>query len=183
MKTLACAISAVLVTAAVALAQTPPGPNAPKVLQSAKLPGLEVRFLDFRWDPAVFDGLEKGGSSNPVTKRSWAVARIIPYERTLVIGGAKLRAGTTALLVLNPNLDGKGMTVELRGVDMRDEEFQALNVVAEPPAGKSLYKAPARFDTVDAIADRMTLTLTEDGGKVRLGVHYGNRLMTLEFTS
>jgi hypothetical protein len=118
-----------------------------------------------------------------VTKRSWAIARIVLYERALKIGDAPLRAGTNALLVLNPNLDGKGLTLEIRRVDMRDEVFQKINVVAEPPKGETLYKAPATFEAVSSTTDRMTMTLVEAEGKVRLGVHYGNRALTLEFTS
>jgi hypothetical protein len=174
------AASAALLAPGAARAQ---GENAPTVVKSLKVPGMEVRFLDFRWDPAVWEGLEKGGGSNPVTKRSWAIARIVLYERSLKLGTSVLPTGTNALLVLNPNLDGKGMTLEIRQVDMRDEVFQKINVVAEPPPGKSLYKAPAPFEAAPTTADRMTLTLAEAEGKVRLGVHFGNRALTLEFTS
>jgi hypothetical protein len=182
MRLAVLAVSAALLAPSVASAQEP-GPNAPTVVKSLKVPGMEVRYLDFKWDPAVWDGLEKGGSTNPVTKRSWAIARIVLYERALKIGDAPLRAGTNALLVLNPNLDGKGLTLEIRRVDMRDDVFQKINVVAEPPPGETIYKAPVSFETVGTTADRMTMTLAEAEGKVHLGVHFGNRSLKLEFTS
>ena len=149
MRLVVLAVSTALLAPSAALAQ---GQNAPTVVKSLKVPGMEVRFLDFRWDPAVWEGLEKGGSSNPVTRRSWAIARIVLYDRALKIGTSALPTGMNALLVLNPNLDGKGMTVELRRVDMRDDVFQKINVVAEPPPGETLYKVPANFETVGTTA-------------------------------
>lgn len=173
-------VAAALLHSGTALAQ---GQNAPTVVKSLKVPGMEVRYLDFKWDPAVWEGLEKGTGSNPVTKRSWAIARIVLYERALKLGTSTLPTGTNALLVLNPNLDGKGMTLEIRRVDMRDDVFHKINVVAEPPKGETLYKAPASFEAAPSTTDRMTLTLSEVEGKVRLGIHYGDRAQTLEFTS
>ena len=38
-------------------------------------PGLDVRYLDFKFDEEAFATLEKGGS-HPVGRRSWVLARL-----------------------------------------------------------------------------------------------------------
>jgi hypothetical protein len=64
---------------------------------------------------------------------------------------------------------------------MRDV-FTDMNVVAEPPPGKTVYKEPANFKTVDEVADRLTLDLKEADGTFTLSMHYGNRLAVIEAT-
>lgn len=159
------------------------GPNAPNSIQTANLPGVELRFLDFRWDPALFAAFETGSGELPAAKRSWAIGRIVLHDRSLMLGKVKLRQGTTQLVILHPNLDKRGMSIELRRIDMRDEIFNDRNVVALPPPGETLYKAPARFETISETRERMTLTLAESAGNVQLGTHYGNRRLVLDFAT
>ena len=65
--------------------------------------------------------------------------------RPLTLEGVKLPVGNYAL-ALWPNLDGKGMAVEMRQVDMR-EVYPDLNAMAPAPKGETVYKGPARFET------------------------------------
>lgn len=74
--------SIVVVLAGAALAQEAP-PNAPHVVKYLKAPGLEVRYLDFGWNPEAFAALEQGGD-HPVGRRSWVLARLLlPRDSTL----------------------------------------------------------------------------------------------------
>jgi hypothetical protein len=56
------------------------------------------------------------------------------------------------------------------------------NVVAEPPEGQRLYLGPAHFEKANTVAERMTLALSEGEGKIKLSIHYGDRLAELEFS-
>jgi hypothetical protein len=55
-----------------------------------------------------------------------------------------------------------------------------INVAAEPPAGQTIYKVPADFRTVDAMAERLTMKLEETSDTLKLSIHYGNRLRVFE---
>ena len=74
MRTVVAAIAGTLLVGSSLIAQEAP-PNAPKYVKSVKAPGLEVRFLDFRWDEQAFTALEKGGP-HPAAQRSWVLARL-----------------------------------------------------------------------------------------------------------
>ena len=46
-------------------------PNAPKFVKSVKAPGVDVRYLDFRWDAEPFATLQKGGTHPAGTRSTW----------------------------------------------------------------------------------------------------------------
>lgn len=79
MTYLATVLTGILLAAA-SPTQAPPTQempkNAPHFVHSVKAPGIDVRFLDFKWDPVVFETLEKGGTA-PAGRRSWVLARIL----------------------------------------------------------------------------------------------------------
>lgn len=155
-----------------ALAQEAPK-NAPHFVKYLKAPRLEVRYLDFGWNPEAFAALEKGGD-HPVGRRSWALARFLLPWNVLRWEGKVLGVGTF-LLILNPKKpDTEGPTFEVRRIDMRDV-FPDLNVIAEPPEGETVGVVPAVFEKADSTADRLEVTLTDKTETIELTIHYGDR--------
>ena len=139
-------------------------PNAPHYVKSLQAPGLDVRYLDFKWDEAAFTTLQKGGS-HPVGRRSWVLARLIATTDPFKCQGKVVPVGP-ALLILNPARSGAGPTLELRYIDMR-EVFVDMNVIAEPPPGETYWEAPAVFGKVGTKAGRLEMTLAEGEGDDR----------------
>jgi hypothetical protein len=170
------AITGTLLTAA-ALAAVTARPQAPEpsptplAVVYEKVPGVELRFVNYRWRPEIFEPMVTGGPGPAESKRPWVFARLVNNvplklgERTLPVGHG--------LLVFHPNLDGKGMTLEVRTIDMR--RIVELNVIAEPPPGDTYYKAPLRLETTPDVEPRMVMTLEEVAGKIVLHFRYGNR--------
>jgi hypothetical protein len=154
-------------------------PNAPKYVKSVKAPGMEVRYLDFRWDEAAFDALENGGT-HPAARRSWVLARLMLQQEPLKWNGKLIPVGP-ALLVLNPRKGAAGPTLEIRYIDMR-EVFVDMNVIAEPPEGETYAKAPAVFQKVATTLPRLEVGLQEKSGAFDLSVQYGNRLTAVTLT-
>jgi hypothetical protein len=159
--------------------QVPKEPAKDLFMHSAKVPGVEVRWVDYHWQSAIFEAMEKGTRAIPEATRNWVVVRLILDDRPLTIEGVKVPVGNYAL-ALWPNLDGKGMAVEIRRVDMR-ELYPNLNAIAPAPKGETIYKGPARFET-GAPMSRFEAALAEGNGKVALSLHYGDRTLTLTFT-
>lgn len=147
-------------------------PNAPHYVKSVKVPGLDVRYLDFKWDEEAFSTLEKGGP-HPVGRRSWVLARLLATLNPFRCEGKTIPVGPS-LLILSPARAGEGPTLELRSIDMR-EVFVDINVIAEPPPGETYCQAPAVFRKVDKMAGRLEMTLTEGKGSIDLTTHYGDR--------
>jgi hypothetical protein len=108
--------------------QIPKEPAKDLFLHFLKAPGVEVRFVDYHWQPALFDAMEKGTPTVPEARRNWVIARVTLDQRPLRIHGKVMPVGTYALTWW-PNLDGKGMAIEMRRVDMR-EVFPNLNAIA-----------------------------------------------------
>jgi hypothetical protein len=157
--------------------QIPKEPAKDLFMHFLKAPGVEVRFVDYHWQPALFDAMEKGTPTVPEARRNWVMARIILDQRPLTLRGTKLPVGNYALAWW-PNLDGKGMAIEVRRVDMRDV-FPNVNAIAPAPKGETIYKGPAQFETVSPLAPRFDATLGEDGGTVTLTIRYGDRRLLL----
>jgi hypothetical protein len=153
--------------------QIPTEPAKDLSLHFLTVPGVEVRFVDYHWQPALFEAMEKGDATVPGATRNWVIARVTLDQRPLKIQGKLMGVGTYAL-ALWPNLDGKGMAIEMRQVDMR-EVLPNLNAVAPAPRGETIYKGPARFDTVSPLAPRFDATLSEEGDTVALTIRYGDR--------
>ncbi len=150
--------------------------NAPTFITAVEVADVRVRYLNFRWNEEAFEALEKGGDM-PAAKRSWAIARLYP-SKPIMVDGKRISGGN--LLILNPARDDAPMTFEVRVIDMR-KVWVDPNVIAEPPAGRTLYLAPARFEKTDTVAERLTLALSEGDGTIKLSIHYGDRLAGLEF--
>ena len=150
--------------------------NIPTQITTVTRADVKVRYLNFKWDEEAFEALEKGGDM-PGAKRSWAIARLYP-SKPIELGGKLISGGN--LLVLNPARGDTPMTLEVRVIDMR-EVFVDMNVIAEPPAGRMIYKEPANFEKVDTVAERLTLAISEGDGKIKLSIHFGDRLATMEF--
>jgi hypothetical protein len=177
MPSLALALALVLPVQA---ANVPKEPAKDLFLRSGKLPGLEVRFVDYHWQPAIFEAMESGKGDVPEARRNWVVIRLMVDDRPVAIEGKKLAVGTYAV-ALWPNLDGKGMQVEVRRVDMRDV-FPNLNAMAPAPRGETIHKAPAGLETVSPLAERLDVQLGEAAGTITLALRYGPRRMTLKLT-
>lgn len=179
MKTkLFAAIAATVVLGVPVAGQENPA-NAPKFIKFAKAPGLEVRYLDFKWDEEAFRAVEKGGS-HPAAQRSWVLARLLLQQEPLFWNTQILPVGPT-ILVLNPRKGTEGPTLELRYIDMR-EVFVDMNVIAEPPPGRTYRKEPAVFQTVPEVASRLEVSVAEKGQGYELLIHYGNRQAALTLT-
>jgi len=165
----------------VALATVAPAaqiqPAADLSLHTDKQPGIEMRFVDFHWRPELFEAMEKGGSAIPEAKRNWMLARIVT-ETPFTLEGTKVPAGNYAL-TLWPNLDGKGLAIELRRVDMGT--IIERNAIAPAPKGETIYKGAARFETEAETAPRLDVRLTGGDKAVNLEVRYGNRRLPLSF--
>jgi hypothetical protein len=157
--------------------QIPKEPAKDLFMHFLKAPGVEVRFVDYHWQPALFDAMEKGTTTVPEARRNWVIARVTLDQRPLRIHGKPMPVGTYALTWW-PNLDGKGMAIEMRRVDMR-EVFPNLNAIAPAPRGETIYKGPAPFETVSPLAPRFDATLGEEGGTVTLTIRYGDRRLLL----
>jgi hypothetical protein len=160
----------------VVAAQIPKEPAKDLSAHSETVPGVEVRYVDYHWQPALFDAFEQG-QDIPEAKRNWVLARMILDQRPLTIGEAKLGVGNYAI-VLWPNIGGKGMAVEIRQVDMRIV-YPSLNALAPAPRGETMYKGPVAFETVDETAPRLDLKLADAEGRVTLTTRWGNRRLVL----
>jgi hypothetical protein len=175
MATMALTVLALLIPA-----PAPMEPAGDLSLQTTKAPGIEVRYVNYHWQPALFEAMEKGTGAMPEAKRNWVVARIVLEGNPVTVDGSQLRPANYAL-ALWPSLDGKGMAVEIRRVDMRDV-FENYNVMAPLPRGETVYKGAAKFETATPTAPRMSFTLDEAAGKVVLTLRYGDRRLALTLT-
>ncbi len=177
-------LNTMLLAAALAAAQAPA--EAPKhaakdlFMHSARVPNVEVRFVDYHWQPALFEAMQKGSRDEPLAQRDWVVARVILEQRPMTLEGKRLPVGNYAL-TLWPNLDGKGMTYELRQVDMR-ELYPDINAMAPAPRGETHYTGPARFVAAMPFADRMEVATTEEQGAVLLTISYGGQRLPVKLT-
>jgi hypothetical protein len=159
--------------------QIPKEPAKDLFLHSLKAPGVEVRFVDYHWRPELFDAMEKGTTSVPEARRSWVIASIALEQRPLTLRGTRLPVGKYALAWW-PNLDGKGMAIEVRKVDMRTV-FPNVNALAPAPEGETFYKGPAQFEMASPLVERFDATLAEEEGTVTLTIRYGDRRLVLPF--
>jgi hypothetical protein len=176
MKTIVLALVALA-----APAQMPKEPAKDLFMHSAQAPGMELRVVDYHWQPAFFEAMEKGSGAIPEAKRNWVIARVILNSRPMTFFTARLPVGNYGL-VLWPNLDGKGMAIEMRRIDMR-EVYPDVNAIAPAPPGDTVYKGPANFETTSPLATRFDGTLEAGEGKVTLTIRYGDRRLVLPFVN
>jgi hypothetical protein len=174
MKTMVLALLALALPA-----QVPKEPAKDLFMHSAQAPGIEIRVVDYHWRPAFFEAMDKGSGDIPEAKRNWVIARVILNARPMTFFTARLPVGNYGL-VLWPNLDGKGMAIEMRRIDMR-EVYPDVNAIAPAPPGETLYKGKATFETVSPLAPRFDATLDPSGDTVNLTIRYGDRRLVLPF--
>jgi hypothetical protein len=168
------------VGAVAAPAQTPSEPAKDLFMHFERVPGVEMRFVDYHWHPKLFEAMESGAGGEPLAKRNWVYARLILQTRTLRIDGKLVPVGNYGV-ALWPNLDGKGMAVEIREVDMRDVLPNLDAMAPLPGKGELIYKAPARIERVPETVERLTVDLEEKDGSVLMTLRYGNRRIPLVF--
>jgi hypothetical protein len=167
------AILALLMCAGVAQAQD----SLPQFLMSAKLGSLDVRWVDFGWNPEAFTAMETGGK-HPAAGREWMLA-VLRVADPIRWEGRMLPVGP-ALIILIPKRGTAPMTLEIRQVDLRDMMFKP-NVIGVPPEkGEKIVAAPANFDTVPETSERLSMALTEAGRDTLLTIRFGNRRAQLK---
>jgi hypothetical protein len=182
MKTMAVALLALALPV-----QVPKEPAKDLVMHSATVPGVEIRFVDYDWQPELFEAMEhslkaflpRDFSGFPDEKRNWVVARVILDERPLSLGTARLPVGNYAL-VLWPNIVGSGMAIEMRRVDMR-EVYPDVNAIAPAPRGETIFKGPVKFESGNPLAPRLDIQAGSEAGRVSLTVRYGDRRLVVTF--
>lgn len=157
--------------------QTPTAPARDLFMHTERLPGIELRWVDYHWHPALFQAMETGKGDDPRAKRNWVFARLVLQTKTMTVGGKLLGIGNYGV-VLWPNLEGKGMEVEVRYVDMR-EVYPRLDAMAPCPPGRTMYRGPVTLEPLDPVAERMSVSLAEEGGGVTITLLYGNRRVRL----
>jgi hypothetical protein len=175
MKTMALALLALALPV-----QIPKEPAKDLFLHSAKAPGVEIRFVDYHWQPALWDAMEQGSKTVPEATRNWVVVRVILDDRPLTLGTSRLAVGNYGLL-LWPNLDGKGMAIEMRRIDMR-EVFPDVNAIAPAARGETAFKGPVTFEKGQPMAERFDVAMaSDDPAKVTLTIRYGDRRLVVPF--
>jgi hypothetical protein len=147
-------------------------------VEREKLPGIRVAFADWHWRPDLFAAMEKGGSKLPEAQRNWFMLKLV-NDDPLTIGNVKLSASNYGV-ALWPNTGGKGMTFEIRKIDMR--RVLSPDPFAPLPEGETVWKGPANFETVSDTAERFSVSLAENAGKVTFTIRYGNRRAVLTFS-
>jgi hypothetical protein len=175
MQTTAVALFALLLPL-----QVPKEPAKDLFLHSDRKAGVEIRFVDYHWQPALFEAMASGKGDVPAAKDNWVLARVVLDHHPMTLEGKRLRVGNYGL-ALWPNVDGKGMQIEMRRVDMRDV-YPSLNAMAPLPRGETFYKGPARFETASPLAERLDVRLDETAQGVVLTVRYGDRRLALNLT-
>lgn len=150
----------------------------PKFLKIEHAPDVELRYVDFGWNPEAFAAMETGGD-HPAAKRSWMLA-LLRVQRAVRFGGKPVLIGAS-LLILNPKRGDTPFNIELRDIDMRDLYFKA-NVIGTPPKGQTINIMPARFETVPETKERLEITAVPSGKDTLITVHYGNRKTTITLT-
>ena len=166
-----------------ALAALTVGPQAPEpsptplAIVYESVPGVELRFVNYRWRPEIFEPMVTGAPGPVESKRPWAFARLV-NDAPLKLGARTLPVGH-GVLVFHPNLDGKGMILEVRNIDMR--RVLDFNVLAVPPPGDVYYRAPLQLETTPDIEPRMVMKLEEVAGTIVLRFRYGNRRFSWAF--
>lgn len=144
----------------------------PKFLKFERLRHLDVRYVDFGWNPEAFAAMETGGR-HAAAGREWMLA-VLRVEDPIRWEGRTLPVGP-ALLVLIPKRAETPMTLEIREVDLRDMLFEPNAIGLPPKKGEKIVAAAARFETVPETSERLAITLSEAGRDMRLTVRYGNR--------
>jgi hypothetical protein len=167
---------------AVALLTVPQIPKEPAkdlFVHQLHVPGLEVRFVDYHFQPAVFESFEKGGEL-PAGNTNWIIARLIVENRALHVGDKLIGVGNYALAVW-PRGKDHPTTLEIREVDMR-LLVPSINVLSPlPQEGETAYRGTAVFEPAGTNNPRMDATLVDGDGKATLTILWGDRRLVVPF--
>jgi len=138
-----------------------------------KKAAITVKYLDLPWGEKTFTYIEKG-DDNYYGTRSWPFARLITTV-PVKLEDHDLTPGNYAL-VINPAKKGQTMAMTVVQVSGDGEFLQPGNVFVEVPTGKTIFSAPATFETGDKVlADHMKVVLGQADNGITLTVLYGNR--------
>jgi len=160
------------VVAGPALAQD----NLPEFVIHSEAGPVDLRYVDFGWNPEAFDAMQSGGK-HPAAGRSWMLA-LLRLRDPLVLEGSTLPVGAS-LLVLNPKRGDSPMTFEILDIDMR--VIFEPNVIGVPPKGETVKVVPAKFEKVADTKPRLEIVASTAGRDTLVVVHYGDRRATLRF--
>jgi hypothetical protein len=149
-------------------------------MHSAKVPGLTVKFVDYHWQPELFEAMAKGSRDVAEARRDWVLARLMIEPHALKVERTALPAASYALSLF-PNRNDEGMAIEIRRVDLR-ELPPDISVMAPTPPGETMYRAKAVFEAQDPPAPRLDITAVEDAKDVVLTVRYGDRRLSVRLT-
>jgi hypothetical protein len=149
----------------------------PEFLIQSNSGPLDLRYVDFAWNPEGFAAMEAGGN-HPAAGRSWMVA-LLRLKDPVRFEGRTLPVGAS-LLVLNPKHGASPMSFEIRDVDMRDMDIKP-NVIGIPPKGETVKIVPAVFEKVADTKARLEIVATADGDDTLVVIRFGDRKATLRF--
>ena len=169
-------IRKVAAVVALALLAGAPGRAAddvvPEVLKIERLADIDLRWVDFGWSPDGFAAMETG-AAHPAAQRPWMLALLRLPLTPRYFHGRAIPVGAN-VLILHPRTGDEPMRLEMRDIDMRDMYVEP-NVIGLPPKGHHLKTVPVTWDKVPTMADRLTMTLTEEGRTAVVTIHYGDR--------
>jgi hypothetical protein len=121
--------------------------------------------------------MERGGESY-YAKRTWPFARL-ETTKPASIEGTKIPPGNYAL-VFHPNTpDQKGMSLEVRKIDV-PEFLVPGNVMTRTPEGEEVARVPTAFETGGETVPALLVELQPRDGGARLVIRYGDRRLTKE---
>jgi len=147
-------------------------------LERAQGLAADVFYLTVPWGPNTFASMESPGDGY-YNRRSWPFARL-ETRRPVTVDGVPVPIGNHAL-VFHPNTpDDEGMSLEVRQIDAA-EFLEEGNAMTRTPEGRTLWRAPVRFDTAAGTAPALKVGMVPEEGGFRLEVQYGDRRTTKQF--
>ena len=158
--------------------QIPKEPAKDLFVHQLHAPGLEVRFVDYHWQPTVFESFEKGGAL-PGGNTNWVIARVIVENRALHVGDKLIGVGNYAV-ALWPAEGERPTTLEIREVDMR-LLVPNINVLSPLPKGDTAYRGPVTWEPATPLLPRLDMTLANTDAKTTLTMLWGDRRLVLDF--
>jgi len=151
--------------------------SLPEFLIQSTAGPIELRYVDYAWNPEAFDAMQSGGS-HPAAGRSWMLA-VLRLQDPVRFEGRTLPVGAS-LLILNPKHGASPMSFEIRDVDLRVMDVKP-NVIGLPPKGETVKIVPATFEKVAETKARLELVASADGRDTLVVIRYGDRKATLRF--
>ena len=151
--------------------------SLPEFLIQSTAGPIELRYVDYAWNPEAFDAMQSGGS-HPAAGRSWMLA-VLRLQDPVRFEGRTLPVGAS-LLILNPKQGASPMSFEIRDVDLRVMDVKP-NVIGLPPKGETVKIVPATFEKVAETKARLELVASADGRDTLVVIRYGDRKATLRF--